>query len=127
VAGKPEELVNVPQDLSLVNDSDLANLETQVVGEFTRIDNLDDVTPESVQYGVRLADDLDRVRAELRTRAVRAEQMAATEQAKLIEQRATLQQRVHGRTDDGTTAVVASASGNVDVAEIGRASCRERV
>jgi hypothetical protein len=124
VAGKPEELVNVPQDLSLVNDSDLASLETQVVTEFTRIDELDDVTPESVQYGVRLADDLDRIRAELTTRAVRAEQMAATEQAKLIEQRATLQQRVHGRTGEGAPAVVASAGGTVDVDAIVTAATR---
>lgn len=124
MAGKPEELVNVPQDLSLVNDSDLGSLETQVVAEFTRIDELDDVTPESVQYGVRLADDLDRVRAELRTRAVRAEQMAATEQAKLIEQRATLQQRVHGHANGEQPAVVASASGMVDVDAIVIAATR---
>jgi hypothetical protein len=116
--------VNVPQDLSLVNDSDLGTLETQVVSEFTRIDELDDVTPESVQYGVRLADDLDRVRAELRTRAVRAEQMAATQQAKLIEQRATLQQRVHGHANSGDAAVVASASGTVDVAAIAAAAAQ---
>ncbi len=124
MAGKPEELVNVPQDLTLVNDSDLANLETQAVTEFTRIDELDEVTPESVQYGVRLADDIDRIRAELRTRAVRAEQMAATEQAKLIEQRATLQQRVHGKAGDGTPAVVASASGSVDAEAIAAAAAR---
>lgn len=124
MAGKPEELVNVPQDLTLVNDTDLASLETQAVTEFTRIDELDDVTPESVQYGVRLADDIDRIRAELRTRAVRAEQMAATEQAKLIEQRATLQQRVHGRAAEGTAAVVASASGSVDAEAIAAAAAR---
>lgn len=124
MAGKPEELVNVPQDLSLVNDTDLASLETQVVAEFTRIDELEEVTPESVQYGVRLADDLDRIRAELTTRAVRAEQMAATEQAKLIEQRATLQQRVHGKNTEGAPAVVASASGTVDVDAIVTAATR---
>jgi hypothetical protein len=123
VAGKPEELVNVPQDLSLVNDQDLATLETQVVGEFTRIDELEDVTPESVQYGVQLADNLDRIRAELTTRAVRAEQVAATEQAKLIEQRATLQQRVHGKLNEGA-AVVASASGSVDAEAIANAAAR---
>lgn len=123
MAGKPEELVNVPQDLSLVNDPELATLETQAVAEFTRVDELDDVTPESVQYGVRLADDIDRIRAELRTRAVRAEQMAATEQAKLIEQRATLQQRVHGKPAENA-AVVASASGHVDVDAIVTAATR---
>jgi hypothetical protein len=124
VAGKPEELVNVPQDLTLVNDQDLANLEVQAIGEFTRIDELDDVTPESVQYGVRLADDIDRIRAELRTRAVRSEQMAATQQAKLIEQRATLQQRVHGKAPDGSHAIVASATGTVDAESIAAAAAR---
>lgn len=123
MAGKPEELVNVPQDLSLVNDSDLANLEVRALAEFTRIDELDNVTPESVQYGVRLADDIDRIRAELRTRVVRAEQMAATQQAQLIEQRATLQQRVHGKPSE-SSAVVASASGLVDVEAIVTAATR---
>lgn len=124
MAGKPEELVNVPQDLSLVNDTDLATLESQVVAEFTRVDEADDVSPESVQYGMRLADDLDKIRAELATRAVRAEQMAATQQAKLIEQRAQLQQRVHGRTDGDGNAVVASASGSVDAETIAAAAAR---
>lgn len=123
MAGKPEELVNVPQDLSLVNDPELATLETQVVAEFTRVDEADDVSPESVQYGMRLADDLDRIRAELSTRSIRAQQMAASEQAKLVEQRAALQQRVHGKAEEGS-AIVASAAGTVDAAAIAAAAAQ---
>ena len=65
---KPEELVNVPQDLTLVSDAELETYGNQAVTEFDRINALDDVTSDTITYGLRLADDIDRVRAEVAAR-----------------------------------------------------------
>lgn len=105
MAPKPEELVNVPQDLTLVSDADLAQLGQSVTAEFDRVNALD-VTPENLQYAAQLADHNDRIRAELAARQARARQAAEAERAKLLKEQQTLQVRVHGVSgpgDDGGT------------------------
>lgn len=94
-----DELVNVPADLTLVNDADLENLETQAVAEFDRLSADDDVNPDDLQYQVRLSEDIDRIRAEKAGRAARSEENARLERARMLETRATLQQRIHGPGD----------------------------
>lgn len=115
-----DELINIPQDLTLVSDGDLAALEQRAVQEFDRVNGPDaEATPDGVAYGMQLADDIDRIRAEITARNARASQEAAQARAKLVEQRETLQTRVHGRTEtEGTGEVQAS----VDAAEIARAT-----
>lgn len=97
MSGKPEELVNVPQDLTLItDDSELSALQDQVVAEFDRVQGLDSVTPESLQYAMKLTDGLDRIRAELAVRESRAETLANIEKTKMLAQADTLAARVHG-------------------------------
>lgn len=91
-----EELFNAPSDLTLSSDAELTDLETRAVTEFNRVSELDSVDPETLQYAMRLTDDLDRIRAELRVREVRAEQQAALQQNRVAEQLSQLQARVNG-------------------------------
>jgi hypothetical protein len=104
MSGKPEELVNVPQDLTLItDDSELSALQVQVVAEFDRVQGLDSVTPESLQYALKLTEGLDRIRAELAVRESRAETLANIEKTKMLAQADTLAARVHGsKNADGT-------------------------
>jgi hypothetical protein len=91
-----EELFSAPSDLTLSSDTDLTELETRAVAEFERVRESDNVDPETLQYAMRLTDDLDRIRAELRVREVRAEQEANLQQSRVADQLASLQARVSG-------------------------------
>lgn len=91
-----DELFSAPSDLTLASDADLTELETRGVAEFDRVNALDSVDPDTLQYAMRVAEDLDRIRAELRVREVRAEQQASLQQARVADQLSQLQARVHG-------------------------------
>ncbi|MDX3835591.1 major capsid protein [Streptomyces europaeiscabiei] len=91
-----EELFSAPSDLTLSSDEDLAALEGKAVAEFNRVNESDAVDPETLQYAMRLTDDLDRIRGELRVREVRAEQQASLQQSRVAEQLSQLQARVNG-------------------------------
>ena len=116
-----EELFNAPADLTLSSDTDLAELETRAVTEFNRVNELDNVEPDTLAYAMRLTDDLDRIRGELRVREVRAEQQAALQQNRVAEQLSQLQARVNGTTPAQATAEHAPA---VDVEAIAAAAAR---
>ena len=91
-----DELFTAPSDLTLSSDADLAELETRAVAEFERVSAIDNVDPDTLAYAMRLTDDLDRIRGELRVREVRAEQQAQIQQARVADQLSQLQSRVHG-------------------------------
>jgi len=98
-----EELFSAPSDLTLSSDTELADLEARGSAEFDRVETIQDVDPETLQYAMRLADDLDRLRAELRVREVRAQANADLQRTRVGEQLAALKERVHGEA--GQTAV----------------------
>lgn len=116
-----EELFSAPSDLTLASDADLAELETRGVAEFDRVHGQDNVDPETLTYAMRVAEDLDRIRAELRVREVRAEQQAAIQQNRVAEQLSQLQARVHGAPAAQATTEQAPA---VDVEAIAAAAAR---
>ena len=116
-----EELFSAPSDLTLASDADLTELETRGVAEFERVRALDDVDPDTLQYAMQLADDLDRIRGELRVREVRAEQQAATQQNRIAEQLATLENRVNGAP---AAQAAADATPAIDVEAIAAAAAR---
>ena len=91
-----EELFSAPSDLTLSSDTELGELETRAIAEFTRVSEIQDVDPDTLAYAMRLTDDLDRIRGELRVREVRAEQQAALQQNRVAEQLSALQARVNG-------------------------------
>lgn len=91
-----EELFSAPSDLTLTSDTDLAELEARGVAEFDRVHDQDNVDPEALTYALRVAEDLDRVRAELKVREVRAQQQTELQQTRVGEQLAALRERVHG-------------------------------
>ena len=116
-----DELFTAPSDLTLSSDADLAELETRAVAEFERVSAIDNVDPDALAYAMRLTDDLDRIRGELRVREVRAEQQAQIQQARVADQLSQLQSRVHGAPATGQAAEPAPA---VDVEAIAAAAAR---
>jgi hypothetical protein len=124
------ELFTAPDDLSLVGEAELRELETRAVGEFDRIAGLDALTPDHISYSQRLTRDLDRIRAELRVRAVRAEEMATTEQQERLRQMALLRQSVHGQEPAGEGAegegapASVTAGARVDMAALTEAAAK---
>jgi hypothetical protein len=123
-----DELVTVPADLTLLSDPDLEDLEARAVAEFDRLSADDNVTPEALEYQLRLTNDLDRIRAEKAGRETRAAEAAARERARLVRERDDLQARVHGGT--GGTGVGADGGPNatpvpaVDTNAIAEAAAR---
>lgn len=115
-----EELFSAPTDLTLSSDTDLAELETRGVAEFDRVHGSDNVDPETLTYAMRVAEDLDRIRAELRVREVRAGQQASLQQTRVGEQLAALKERVHGPSPVDA----AAAAPAVDAEAIAAAAAR---
>lgn len=109
-----EELFSAPPDLTLVGDDDLTELETRGAAEFARVEAIDNVDPETLQYAMRLADDLDAIRAELRVREVRAQANADLQRTRVGEQLAALKGRVHGTDGQNPTGVQAPAPVDTD-------------
>jgi hypothetical protein len=120
----PDELVHIPEDLTLVSDKELEQYGTQAVTEFDRINGLDEVTADTVQYGMRLADDVDRIRAEMAARKARAEEAARVAQSKLLSDQQNLKLRVHGPGDDTGTGVQPTEAQHVDAESIAAAAAR---
>ncbi|WP_030248098.1 major capsid protein [Streptomyces sp. NRRL S-455] len=123
------ELFTAPDDLSLVGESELRELETNAVAEFDRVAGLQQILPEHISYSERLTRDLDRIRAELRVRAVRAEEEAATAQQEATRRMALLRQSVHVGEggeggDGGEGAAPVTAGGRVDLAALTEATAK---
>lgn len=93
---EPSALFPAPDDLTTVSDEELKNLETEGVKEFDLVHGLTDYTPDMVAYAMTLREDLDRVKAELSARQVRADQTAAAARSRAELQMAQLQEAVHG-------------------------------
>jgi hypothetical protein len=120
----PEELVHIPEDLTLVSDQELEGYGTQAVKEFDRINALEDVTPDTVQYGMKLADDVDRIRAEMAARKARAEEAQRVAQAKLLSDQQNLKLRVHGPGDNTDGGVKPTEPNVIDAESIAAAAAR---
>jgi hypothetical protein len=94
----PDELVNVPDDLALIaSDDEVRALETMVVAEFARV-NDEEVSPASLQYMMRLATDLERLRVEIKAREIRAKDEAERVAKALAEQHMQVENRVRVAT-----------------------------
>jgi hypothetical protein len=121
-----DEFVTVPQDLTLLSDQDLADLEARAVAEFDRIRADTNVTPEGVEYQMRLATDIDRLRATIVGREAAAARAAEQQRAALLEQQATLDQRVHGARPEGEGGSSGGGGGApvMDTAAIAEAAAR---
>jgi hypothetical protein len=112
-----EELFNAPPDLTLSSDTELSDLESRGAAEFDRVEAIDNVDPETLQYAMRLADDLDRIRAELRVREVRAQANSELQRTRVGEQLAALRERVHGQTAADTNSQAPAAVDTGAIAE----------
>jgi hypothetical protein len=111
--GETPELFELPADLTLLSDEDVFALEPVATAEFDRVNNDPQVTPESLQYGTKLAEDIDKIKVEVATRNARRAEAAARQQAAMLDEQARLNQRVHGPAEppeDATPAGSAAAA-----------------
>jgi hypothetical protein len=106
---EPSALFPAPDDLTVVSDEELQNLETEGVAEFDRVHGIADYTPAMVEYAMQLRVDLDRIKAELSARKVRADATAAAQKARNERQMAELKEAVHG-APEGTPEGAAQAA-----------------
>lgn len=123
------ELFAAPDDLTLVGEAELRQMEPRAVAEFDRVASLPNLAPEHLAYSQRLARDLDRIRAELRVRAVRAEEEAAAVEQERARQMALLSQFVHstgegGAGGEGVVDIPAAAGSRVTMAALTEAVAR---
>jgi hypothetical protein len=119
------ELFEAPADLTLSGDTELAGLETAAVAAYDQLNERGQYGPEDIAYAQRLASDLDRIRAELRVRATRAQEQATLAQQETERQMAALRERVHGSEGAAqapVTAAGAAGGGSVDLSEIAKAT-----
>ncbi len=118
------QLFEAPADLTLEDVSRLQSLETEAVAEYDRVNATGTYTMDDIAYSERLANDLDRIRAELRVRATREQEQATLEQQEQQRRMAALNARIHGPGGEGggTEAVTAGAQGTVDLSEIAKAT-----
>jgi hypothetical protein len=103
------ELFTCPADLTLVGDSELADLSTQAHAEFERVHGLGDYSPETIAYATSLTDSLDRLRVETGAREERARLAEAQSQDSAAREMARLAERVNGPADPVPAAPVFDA------------------
>lgn len=118
------ELFTAPTDLTLVGDSDLTALEAAGVSEYDRISGMDGYTLQDTEYAGRVADDLDRIRAELRVRETRAAQHAALAKQDTERKMSAIRERVHGPEGGPAPASVAADGTTVDLAALTQATAQ---
>lgn len=120
-----QELFEAPADLTLVGDAELSELESKAVSAYEAVNGKQEIVQADLDYASRLADDLDRVRAELRVRATRASEAAALAQQEQARKMAALNERVHGaEAGKETAAAAAGTPGTVDLSELTQATAR---
>jgi hypothetical protein len=102
-----DDIVQVPTDLTLLSDQELGELNDRAVAEFNRLSG-EDVSPQALEYQIRLTAGIDRIRAESAGREARAQQEAEQERARMLQQRETLNSRVNGTADGMTGEEVAT-------------------
>jgi hypothetical protein len=105
----PETLFSAPDDLTLVSDGELSELSDRATAEFQRVHGEDDLTPSVLSYAGQLADDLDRIKAELRVREVRANLAAQSQRDTAAAQMARLAERVNGPVEPAAPAAALDA------------------
>lgn len=97
-----------PADLTLVGDAELRELETAAIAAFNAVFERETHGPDDITLSQRITGDLDRIRAELRVRAVRETEAATLEQQAREREMQQLRQRV--APGDGTEPAPAAAS-----------------
>jgi hypothetical protein len=91
-----EPIVNVPQDLTLMPDGELAELHEKAMSEFDRLHSLENFGPEDLQSEVRLSEDIQRIRTEQAARAARKEEEVRLAKQSQLRMREEAAAKVHG-------------------------------
>lgn len=123
-----DELFSAPADLTLLSVADLTEMQNKGVAEINRLNAADgeEVTGESVSqriaYAGRVADDLDRIAAELEGKTATAARLAEQARIKAANQMATIAERVNGPAEPAVAAAPVAAA--VDSEAIAKATAQ---
>lgn len=123
-----DELFSAPQDLTLLSVSDLTELQAKGLAEIDRLQATDteEVTGESLSqrlaYAGRVADDLDRIAAELEGKQATAARLAEQARVRAADQMSAIATRVHGSQE--TPAPAAPVAAAVDAEAIAKATAQ---
>jgi hypothetical protein len=124
VPEQPPELVHVPEDLALVPLDELRSLKTAAIEEWDRLD-AGEVSPETVERGMKVTADIRRLTDEIRVKEQRAEAAAVREQeqleARMKEQRAAIKPPAEGEPGepgDGGTPPAKAGLADADLEKI---------
>jgi hypothetical protein len=118
------ERFEAPVDLTLVGDADLTALETRAIEAYDAVNGQASHTPDDLVYAGAVANDLDRIRAELRVRSTRAQEQAALAQQEQQRQLAALNERVHGPGDGAPAAAPATVRTDLTAESIAQATAQ---
>lgn len=122
-----DETFSAPSDLTLMSVADLTALQEQGMAEVNRLNSEDpgEVTAESAQqriaYAGHVADDLDRIAAELEGKQATAARLAEQARIRNADQMAAIAARVNGPVTPAETAPVTAA---VDYQEIAKSTAQ---
>jgi hypothetical protein len=123
-----DELFSAPSDLTLMSVADLTALQEQGMAEVNRLNSEDpgEVTAESAQqriaYAGKVADDLDRIAAELEGKQATASRLAEQARIRNADQMAAIAARVNGPVAPAEPAAPVAAA--VDTDAIARATAQ---
>ena len=123
-----DELFSAPSDLTLMSVADLTALQEQGMAEVNRLNSEDpgEITAESAQqriaYAGRVADDLDRIAAELEGKQATAARLADQARIRNADQMAAIAARVNGPA--APTEPAAPVAAAVDTDAIARATAQ---
>lgn len=126
MAVEPSNLFPAPADLTTaeVTVEILEQMETEGVTEFDALHGLQEYTPEQITRAMMLRTDLDRVKAELSARRVRANTEAAQAKLKAQRQMAELNAAIHGMPEGTPEAAVTTAQESARDEAIAAAAAR---
>jgi hypothetical protein len=125
MGAEDNDLVQVPQDLTLINDEELASYTTRVAAEVQRIrETTGDITPDMVEYAIRLGGDHDRLVAERSVRDVRAQNQHQAEQRRFAEQLDLVAGNVTGEGRTPSEGAQAATAAALDTEAIAAAAAR---
>lgn len=126
MGAEDNDLVQVPQDLTLMSNEELADFTARVRVEIERLHTLEgDITADTVEYAIRLGSDHDRLVAEQHARDVRARNEQQATQQRYSEQLGLVYNNVTGNGGEGsTTSADGGGATQVDTEAIAAAAAR---
>jgi hypothetical protein len=116
IVPEPLERITVPGDLIPLGDAELQELHDRVLASFKEVNDLGpgNYTQEHVSYSFELRDGLNRVKAEMSARKVRADQQAAADKLSAERTMKEIEASINGPAEGTPEATVVAAQNDTE-------------